>query len=232
MIVDPFWGYSYRKWLTEVPEGDTRSKIVLHHIALRYGPLPEHDEICVATGKLTAVGARQPELALVLLKGELAMFGIIAEELRWTDEVNRYAWPALAAALRARLRCPVCVLVTTDNDELTRWAREPIELGGENRFRPYVLEPLAWRQTVDLLAKDDAGLALLSAILHGREGHARTAAQIARDGIAASVRRGPERSSWYRTIMWNALPEDARRELQAIEAEETHGVPSSGASTE
>jgi hypothetical protein len=70
---------------------------------------------------------------------------------------------------------------------LTEWAMKPIELGGDNRFVPYVLELLAWRETVDLLAKGDPRLGRLSAVLNARTGSAMrdadTAASIVQQGI-------------------------------------------------
>jgi hypothetical protein len=95
----------------------------------------------------------------VLLKERRSVFGISVETLQCVDETKRYAWPAFAATVRARLRCPVCLLVFPTDDELTEWAKEPIDLGGDNRFVPYVLEWPAWWEAVKLLlAKRDARL--------------------------------------------------------------------------
>ena len=158
-------GFPSRKWLTQVSDVDSEAKIALHHIASRYGPLPDHDEISLGTGKLTAIGSQQPDFTLVLLKEDRAVFGIIIETLRWVDETKRYAWPAFAATVRARLRCPVCVLVFPNDDRLTEWAKEPIELGGDNQFVPYVLERTAWWETFNLLAKTDSRVARILSLL-------------------------------------------------------------------
>jgi len=48
---------------------------------------------------------------------------------------------------------PGCLLVFPTDDRLTEWAKEPIDLGGDNQFVPYVLERPAWWETVNLLAK-------------------------------------------------------------------------------
>jgi hypothetical protein len=101
----------------------------------------------------------------VLLKESRSVFGIIVETLQWVDETKRYAWPAFAATVRARLRCPVCLLVFPTDDKLTEWAKEPIELGGDNQFVPYVLERPAWWETVNLLAKRDPRLARLLTVI-------------------------------------------------------------------
>ena len=137
-------------------------------MASRYGPLPDHDEICLGTGPLVSIGSQRPELTLVLLKERRSVLAIIVETLRWADEVKRYAWPAFATTLRARLRCPVRLLVIPSDERLAEWAREPVELGADSRFVPYVLEPPAWRETVDLLAKVDPHLAVPTAALRAR----------------------------------------------------------------
>jgi hypothetical protein len=165
MTYDLAPGFPARKWLTQIPDEDIEPKIALHHIACRYGPLPDHDEICLGTGKLTAIGSQRPDLTLVLLKEHRAVFGIIVETLRCVDETKRYGWPAFAATVRARLRCPVCVLVFPADDELTEWAKEPIELGGDNQFVPYVLEPPGWWETFNLLAKTDSRVARILSLL-------------------------------------------------------------------
>jgi hypothetical protein len=170
MTYDLTPGFPSRKWLTQIPDVDIEPKIALHHIACRYGPLPDHDEICLGTGELTAIGSQRPDFTLVLLNEGRSVFGIVVEPLRYADEVKRYSWPAFAATLRARLRCPVCLLVIPTDEMLTEWAKKPIELGGDNRFVPYVLELLAWRETVDLLAKGDPRLGRLSAVLNARNG--------------------------------------------------------------
>lgn len=152
-------GFPSREWLTQIHDADTEPKIALHHIACRYGPLPDHDEICLGTGKLTAIGSQRPDFTLVLLKERRSVFGIIIETLRWVDETKRYGWPAFAATVRARLRCPVCLLAFPTDDRLAEWAKEPIELGGDNQFVPYVLERTQWGETLNLLAKTDPRLA-------------------------------------------------------------------------
>ena len=156
MTYESFPCYPAEDWLTKIPpETEFQSKFALHHIVSRYGPLPDHDEIRLGTPKLTAIGSQQPELAFVLLKERRSVFGIIVEFLRWMNEEKRYAWPSFAATLRARLRCPVCVLVSTRNEELAQWAKEPIELGGENRFAPYALESEVWWEPLNLFLRPE-----------------------------------------------------------------------------
>ena len=57
------------------------------------------------------------------------------------DEDKQYAWPAYVANLRARIRCPVHLLVITLEESVARWARKPIELGGGSRVITWVKGP-------------------------------------------------------------------------------------------
>jgi hypothetical protein len=47
----------------------------------------------------------------VLLRAREPVYGIVVEVQLGRDEKKLYSWPLYQAALRARLRCPVCVLV-------------------------------------------------------------------------------------------------------------------------
>lgn len=77
---------------------------------------------------------------MLLLNGA-PVLGIIVEAQLSADERKRFVWPVYAVNLRARLRCPVCLLVVTADDSTARWAALPIDLGGGNRFVPLVLRP-------------------------------------------------------------------------------------------
>jgi hypothetical protein len=48
-----------------------------------------------------------------------------------TDEDKRYVWPVYVANLRARIRCPVCLLVIAADETVARWARKPVDPGGD-----------------------------------------------------------------------------------------------------
>ena len=61
------------------------------------------------------------------------LLNIVLEVQLSSDEDKRYAWPAYVANLRARIRCPVCLLVIAADEGVARWACKAIELGGGNR---------------------------------------------------------------------------------------------------
>jgi len=76
---------------------------------------------------------------VVLLFDAKPVLGIVVEAQLSQDEDKRFACPVYAVGLRARMRCPVCLLVVTPQDTVARWASLSIDLGGGNRFSPLVL---------------------------------------------------------------------------------------------
>ncbi|MGB6450193.1 MAG: DUF4351 domain-containing protein [Steroidobacteraceae bacterium] len=128
-----------------------------------------------------------------------------------------FAWPAYVCNLRSRVRCPVCLLVVTVNPDVARWASRWIELGGENRFKPWVLSSSAIPQITDAAAaRADPELAVLSAVAHGKDADVEKAAKIALVAEAALVGLDGERSIMYSDIRYDAVSEAARRALHAM----------------
>jgi hypothetical protein len=81
-----------------------------------------------------------------------------------------FAWPVYATGLRARIRCPVALLVVASSEAVARWAARPIELTGGTRFAPLVLGPSAVPVVTDQsTAKADPELAVFSAMAHGQD---------------------------------------------------------------
>src|SRR6184192_2565575 len=102
--------------------------------------LPEYDEVRTESSDLSNVQPAEyrADLVLFLLRASQKMLGIIVEVQLGCDKDKRYAWPAYIANLRARHRCPVCLLVITIEDSVARWAGRSIELGPGTRCIPWV----------------------------------------------------------------------------------------------
>src|ERR1700742_1961083 len=143
--------------------------------------LPEYSEARIEAADLTDVQPAEYRADLVvLLYDDKPVLGIIVEVQLSTDERKRYAWPAYAVGLRARMRCPVCILVFTAQDAVVRWASSPIELGGGNLFTPLVIGPSGVPVVTDARrAGAEPELAVLSAMAHGRSEDFNMAARIA-----------------------------------------------------
>lgn len=125
----------------------------------------------------------------MILEDQAPVLGIVVEVQLAPDKDKRFVWPVYATNLRARLKCPVCLLVITDDDRVARWAAKPIELGGGNQFVPVVLGPSGVPEVTDpAQANADPELAVLSAMAHGQDIDVRKAVQIACAQGAANVR--------------------------------------------
>jgi len=96
-----------------------------------------------------------------------ALGAIIVEVQLSTDADKAHTWPVYVTTLRARLRCPVTLLVIAP-DAVAGWARRPIELGHPG----FVLEPvvIAFSELPRITRPDEAlrapELAVLSVLAH------------------------------------------------------------------
>jgi hypothetical protein len=145
--------------------------------------------------------------------------GIIVEVQLSRDDRTRYVWPAYVGNLRARLECPVCLLVVTLDESVARWAARPVEMGGGNTFEPLVLGPAQIPQVTDLTrACQLPELAVLSAMAHGRSAPTELAVQIGRAARHACSLMDPERATLYSDIVYAALSDEARQEVVKMEA--------------
>jgi hypothetical protein len=82
--------------------------------------LPEYDEVRPESSDLNNLQPAEyrADLVLFLVRGSHKVLGVIVEVQLGYDEDKPYAWPAYIANLRARHRCPVCLLVITIEDAL------------------------------------------------------------------------------------------------------------------
>jgi hypothetical protein len=133
--------------------------------------LPTYGEIRIDSADLTEVQPAEyrADLVVLLLEG-LPVFGIVVEVQLSPDERKQYVWPAYVAGLRARIRCPVCLLVITADDACARWAAKPIALGGSSCLVPWVIGPSGVPEiTEEAVAQANPELAVLSAMAHGKD---------------------------------------------------------------
>jgi hypothetical protein len=123
------------------------------------------------------------------------------------------------ANLRARLKCPVCLLVVTANDAVARWAARPIYLGGQNHFTPYVLGPsLVPKITDEVAARANPELAVLSAMAHGQGLDTEESARIAMMAEMVTVGLDADRAKLYFDLIMSSLSEAARHALNQMDA--------------
>ncbi len=180
---------------------------------------PPYTEARVDSADLTEVQPAEYRADLVVsLLDDACLHGIIVEVQLSPDERKPFVWPTYVANLRARLECPVSLLVVTADEATARWAARPIDLGGGNCFMPMVLGPSGVPEVTDgSLARQDPELAVLSAIAHGRSVETGKAVRIAIAAQQPSVELDEDRSRLYFDLVLASLSEAARQELQNMD---------------
>ncbi len=183
--------------------------------------LPAYSHAAIASAELTDIQPAEYRADLVVLLHDVTpVSGVIVEVQLRADEEKRYSWPVYVAGLRARLRRPVCLLVFTADDAVAKWASQPIDLGGGNRFVPLVLGPSGVPEVSDVeRALEYPELAVLSAMSHGCNVNAQKAGRIGEAAMIASLGLDAERSKLYFDLVWNSLGVAARKELQGMNPE-------------
>lgn len=183
--------------------------------------LPAYSEARIESADLTQVEPAEyrADLVVLLVDGK-PVLGIVVEVQLSPDPKKRLSWPVYVAGLRARLKCPACVLVVTATETMARWCREPIELGPGNVFSPLVLGPASVPVIDDVAAAErDPELAVLSCIAHGNEAHAEV---LGRAALLATLRLSDERQVLYSDLVFAALSEAARAALEDLMAGGTY----------
>jgi hypothetical protein len=178
-------------------------------------PMPKYTAVQVVESALADLHPVEYRADLVvLLRDETPVMGIVVEVQLKKDRDKWFSWPAYAALLRSRERCPVCVLVFAADEAVAEWARQPIHLGGGNRYIPWVISPRGVPMITDeRQAQADPELAVLSAMSHANGPDRNAAVQIALAAQFAAVGLDVDRSKMYFDLICNSLPETIRQAL-------------------
>ena len=170
--------------------------------------IPEYDDVRTESSDLSDLRPAEyrADLVLFLMRESRRMLGVIVEVQLRRDENKPYSWPAYIANLRARHRCPVCLLVITMEDSVARWAGEPIELGPGTCCTPLVLGPFNTPVVTSLdEAERNVELAVLSAVEHEKNTDAQLATHIESAAIVAVAGIDAERSEMYSDLIFELL---------------------------
>jgi hypothetical protein len=179
--------------------------------------LPLYTQARTDSANLTEVQPAEyrADLVVHLVHEDAPVMGVVVEVQLAADERKRFVWPVYVVNLRARLKCPVCLLVVTLNEAVARWAAQPIEIGGESRFVPLVLGPSEIPEIRDeSQARANPELAVLSVMAHGRRADLSKAVAIGKAALAACVGLDEDRCRLYVDLVYASLSVAAREELQ------------------
>lgn len=189
-----------------------------HLLTVAFGiPVPPHSKTTVVEATLDQLIPIEFRADLVIELGDgngRVALAIVLEVQLGEDPVKKYSWPVYATVVRARKRCPTCVLVVTTNVDVARWAAEPIDIGLDRAsFSPLVLAPSAVPKVTDsTVAEREREVAILSALAHGNDEADGLKILIA--SLAALGRFDPDTASVYLQIIYETLREPMRKALE------------------
>jgi hypothetical protein len=179
--------------------------------------IPTTGRIEVNDSKLADISPPDYSADLVVLVGpkEKRRFGLVVEVQLGIAEDKRYSWPLYVATLRARHRCPCCVLVLAPDPKVAAWAARPIDVGQpRSPFVPLVLGAGGVPAVTDVeAARRRPELAMFSAIFH-QDNEAVARAAIA--GVRSLFAVDEERGTRYYDVIAGVM---SNRVLALLEAE-------------
>jgi hypothetical protein len=134
-----------------------------------------------------------------------------------SDPDKPFRWPTYAVNARARYRCPFVVLVVTPDAHTARWAAQPVDLGGNMHWQPFVVGPAGIPVITDAaVAKREPHLAVLSAMAHGRDHDVATAVAVAvAAATGADALPEPLRMLCF-ALIESSLGDAARKSLEML----------------
>ena len=177
--------------------------------------LPSYREVRIEASDLTQVTPTEYRADLVLTlynDDDEPVMGIVVEVQLQIDRQKEYSWPEYVTGLRARLKCPVALLVFSDDEQVASWARQPIYIGARWWYSPIVLGPaeVPWVKTAEE-AHRLPELAVLSALAHGNEP---AGMEVLLSTIEALQALDSERKGFYYDVVLRSLNEAMRRALE------------------
>jgi hypothetical protein len=153
-------------------------------------------------------------------QAEKPVLGLVVEVQLGRDAGKRWSWPVYVTTLRARLRCPVLLMVVCADSATAAWCATPIELGHPGLVLiPLVLGPEQLPVTTDIdQIRDTPELAVLSAMAHGNHPeHLKILHALA--GALAMIDQ--EQAIRYAEIVLAALPEAQRHSWEDLMTTQT-----------
>jgi len=172
-----------------------------------------HDRVDHAPIDLSQVVSteyRADSVVVLRDSGEPPVAAIIVEVQLGVDPDKKYSWPVYVATLRAKLRCPVVLLVVTKLPRIAAWARAPIVLGHPRFFlEPVVIELADVPRTTNLAdVQHVPELAVLSAMAHPE-------LEIATVAVSAIIGLPEDQARLYLDLIMAALPPSLRELLES-----------------
>jgi hypothetical protein len=179
--------------------------------------LPSWSELRVAPSDFTQVVPTEYRADLVvLLKKGKPVLAIVVEVQLSRSSLKKKSWPVYLASLKARMDCPVVLLVVAPDKAVARWCAQPIQLGHPG----FVLQPLvAGPRVIPVIQGHQAAgqspeMAVLSALAHGE--NAELVPGLFEAVLSTTRRLEPESTTFYVDLALSAFGEAARTALETL----------------
>jgi hypothetical protein len=155
------------------------------------------------------------DAVVTLSTSDKPRLAVVIEVQLGRDPSKRRSWPVYLATLHARLRCSTVLLVLCADAAVAEWCARPISLGHPGWvLTPLVLGPEQVPVVTDAdRARDWPELAVLSAMAHGARPERDKIFHALLEGLAIADH---DHSTLYADVVLAALPEAARRQLEAL----------------
>jgi hypothetical protein len=180
--------------------------------------VPAHEDVVLSSGELNEAAPRELRAdAVVVLRaaGGRPVLGVVVEVQLSPKDYKQWTWPLYLISVRARLKCPVVLLVVSPDAAVARWCAKPIHLGPPDwTLKPLVLGPDRVPVVTDPdLARQHLELAMLSAIAHNEHPQRD---QIFTSLLTALDSADHDDADRYTDLVLVALPAAARAHLEDL----------------
>lgn len=183
--------------------------------------IPSHDQVCLESGDFPDIQPTEyrADAVMVLRRRKEAQLAVIVEVQLKHDPRKEWSWPVYMTTLRARLKCPVVLLVACPCPNATKRYSKPIPLGHPGMtLLPLMVGPGSVPVMSDVKeALDRPELATLSAIMHSKTQNATVALATFREMFFSIP---AERQTIYCDAVLGGLPYEVAivfwRELMSV----------------
>ena len=175
--------------------------------------LPAYTGVRIDSAELKGMFSTEfrADLLEVLLRPEPVEAIVVEVQLK-RDERKLDSWPLYLTYFKCKVGCPTLLLVVAPRPGVARWAAQPLVVGHDTIRGPPVLGPHVMPVVTDKRqARRCPELAVLSAIMHGKEAVGLAVARAALHGI-----RHLPRARWclYSDLIVSSLNEAARAAVE------------------
>ncbi|GAA0981833.1 hypothetical protein GCM10009555_050630 [Acrocarpospora macrocephala] len=180
--------------------------------------IPSTEDARIISGDITQRAPTEYRADAAILYGTKSdRLGVIVEVQLHTDQHKRISWPACITSLRARDKCPTCLVVICQDRATATWAATPIEIGHPGlTLVPLVIGPDNTPVITDLAeAISNIGLAAISAITHNNHPEIDT---ILRTFTEALATIDPDTAPRYAEYVTTSLTGPAQKEMERLMA--------------